>query len=81
MPGLPHFSHGPTQAAISFSVSVKQHWRGEIGVKGNWEMIFFCNSHLTIQFLNKKKLQLLQKKNVKGMLINKTASEQNKKSS
>lgn len=53
MPGLQHLSHGPTQAAISFSVSVKQHW-GEEWVKGNLEMIFFCNCHLTILFFNKR---------------------------
>lgn len=53
MPGLQHLSHGPTQAAISFSVSVKQHW-GKEWVKGNLEMIFFCNHHLTILFFNKR---------------------------
>lgn len=54
MPGSQHLSRGPTQAAISFSVSVKQHWGGGEWVKGNLEMIFFCNCHLTILFFNKR---------------------------
>ena len=38
MLGLQHLSRGPTQAAISFSVSVKQCW-GEDWVKGNLDCL------------------------------------------
>ena len=51
MLGLQHLSRGPTQAAISFSVSVKQCW-GEDWVKGNLDCL--CDYHLTILSLNRR---------------------------
>lgn len=75
MPGLQHLSRGPTRAAISFSVSVKQRWGRKTGWKVTWQWFSFATV-IYLSCSSTKELQLFQK-NTSCMCTNKTASKQN----